>query len=184
MGKRSNLPRHDRDYYVTPHEAVVPLLPHLSPGTRFDEPCAGNGALVGHLTRHGHICVEATDIDPQDECIGKEDLFDVPCCAGDYFITNPPWHRPFLHNAIVHLSNRAPTWLLFDADWMHTKQAEPYLERCATIVSVGRVKWFGNTAGKDHAAWYFFTDPIFKVGPTRFYGRRSLPGNDCTKEKE
>ena len=28
-----------------------------SPRTRFVEPCAGDGVLVGHLTAAGHICV-------------------------------------------------------------------------------------------------------------------------------
>ena len=29
MGKRSNFERNPRDFYPTPKEAVIPLLPHL-----------------------------------------------------------------------------------------------------------------------------------------------------------
>jgi len=52
---------------------------------------------------------------------------------------------------------------------MHTKQATPYLPHCKKIVSVGRVKWFGNTAGKDNCCWYLFdfNDPQ----PTIFVGQ-------------
>jgi len=66
-----------------------------------------------------------------------------------------------------------PTWLLFDADWAHTKQAIPYLEMCLKIVAVGRVKWIEGSEGpgKDNAAWYLFDA---KQAPCRpvFYGQR------------
>ena len=42
----------------------------------------------------------------------------------------------------------APTWLLFDADWAHTKQAAPYLRHCSHIVSVGRVHWMAGTQAR------------------------------------
>ena len=38
MGKRSDFRRRPQDAYDTPLEAVVPLLRHLEPGTRFYEP--------------------------------------------------------------------------------------------------------------------------------------------------
>jgi len=65
----------------------------------------------------------------------------------------------------------APTWLLFDADWMHTKQAEEYLSRCEKIISVGRLKWIADSdhAGKDNCAWYLFGNQP-EVG-TVFIGR-------------
>jgi hypothetical protein len=46
MGKRSTFPRIPQDSYPTPAEAVAPLLPHLEPGSRFFEPCAGEGWLM------------------------------------------------------------------------------------------------------------------------------------------
>jgi hypothetical protein len=44
---------------------------------------------------------------------------------------------------IVNLSARLPTWLLFDADWMHTRQAAPYLPALPQDRqrAPGRVKW-------------------------------------------
>jgi hypothetical protein len=53
MGKRSNLPRHDRDFYPTPLKAVLPLVPHLRGIRAFAEPCAGEGDLVRHLESFG-----------------------------------------------------------------------------------------------------------------------------------
>ena len=69
------------------------------------------------------------------------------------------------------LTNNADTWLLFDADWMHTIQAAPFWTLCKKIVSVGRVQWIedSKTSGMDNAAWYLFS----KNGPpgTQFYFR-------------
>lgn len=159
MGKRSNFERKERDYYVTPHSAVVPLIPHLTYKT-FEEPCAGNGALAFHLIREGLKCIKATDIQPQHIEIGKQDVFDIKRTLAGCFITNPPWDRKILHPLIDHLRNIAPTWLLFDADWMHTKQSAPYIQYCEKIVSVGRVKWIedSKSTGKDNCAWYLFTE--------------------------
>jgi hypothetical protein len=89
----------------------------------------------------------------------------------NYIITNPPWDRKVLHPMINHFAPLKPTWLLFDADWMHTKQSQPYMPFLHKIVSVGRIKWFGNMTGKDNCAWYLFdaqTPPVFG---TTFYGR-------------
>jgi hypothetical protein len=64
MGKRSRrkFRRIERDAYNTPAEAVWELLKELGPATKFVEPCAGAGYLVGHLKRAGHICVGAYDL--------------------------------------------------------------------------------------------------------------------------
>ena len=161
MGKRSDFPRRKNDLYITPEKAVLPLLPHLSPGTRFIEPCAGTGALIDHLEKHGHKCVGAWDIDPKRSDIIQLDATCGACLPPttiDYFITNPPWTRQILHPIIDNLSSQAPTWLLFDADWMHNKHAQPYLKYCKKIISVGRVKWIEDSkaSAKDNAAWYLF----------------------------
>jgi hypothetical protein len=70
----------------------------------------------------------------------------------------------------MNLSDQLPTWLLFDADWKHTKQAIPYLSRLCTIVSVGRVRWIPGTpyTGKDNCCWYLFDR---SADITTFYGR-------------
>ena len=51
-----------------------------------------------------------------------------------------------------------PTWLLFDADWIHTKQSIEYLPLLKKIVSIGRVQWIvdSKSTGKDNCCWYLF----------------------------
>lgn len=171
MGKRSSFERVERDYYPTPLEAVRPLLHHLEPGTRFVEPCAGDGALIDHLTDAGHVCWDSSDIDPRREDISERNALINQFYLAPCFITNPPWDRKILHPLIVHLSDQAPTWLLFDADWIHTVQAIPFMPRLKRIVAVGRIKWIPNSpfTGKDNCAWHLFGRP--SAIPAQFYGR-------------
>jgi len=164
MGKRSDFKRKERDFYATPYEATVPLLCHLPRYTVFDEPCAGNRDLVRHLESDGHQCARASDISDKHPV----DALDIKESGAKMFITNPPWTRSFLHDLILSLSTILDTWLLIDADWVHTKQSAPYVSRCRKIVSVGRVKWFGNMTGKDNCAWHLFSK---REGPTNFYGQ-------------
>lgn len=162
MGKRSDFQRVERDYYPTPIKAVEPLIPHLPPMFTFWEPCAGDFRLVRHLkalTDGCSLIVGAMDVEPRDEMVSEGDALTTPCPeSADYIITNPPWDRKILHPMIEHLSGQRPTWLLFDADWMHTKQSAQYLAYCSKIVSVGRVKWIEDSTmtGKDNCAWYLF----------------------------
>ena len=164
MGKRSNFARVERDFYQTPKEAMAPLLPHLPKGSGFVEPCAGDGALVEHLIAHGHVCLGAYDIEPQAPWVGKADAFDLVDIFDpfgfmpDFIITNPPWGRPLLHQMIMAFAGKAPTWLLFDSDWMHTKQSAPFMPLLRAVVSVGRVRWIPDSkmTGKDNCAWYHF----------------------------
>lgn len=158
MGKRSDFARIPRDAYDTPREAILPLLPHLAPGTRFCEPCAGRGALLDVLVEAGHVCARARDIEPRRDDIERKDALTTMTGNIDCFITNPPWDRKFLHPLIAFLSEQAPAWLLFDADWVHTVQATPYLLRLRKIVSVGRVKWIPDSkfTGKDNCCWHLF----------------------------
>ena len=169
MGKRSTFARRAQDAYDTPAEAVAPLVPHLPASFAYWEPCAGSGRLFWALPGN---CMMATDIEPRHRHVDQADALTVSAPKhSDYIITNPPWTREILHPMIVHFSDMRPTWLLFDADWMHTKQAIPFLSRCCKIVSVGRVKWIEDSkhTGKDNAAWYLFD--ARNTAPTRFYGR-------------
>lgn len=174
MGKRSDFERRERDFYPTPYAAVTPLLPHLRPGTRFDEPCAGDGAIVRHLKRHNHLCVAWGDIEPRDPSIPPCSIFDVVDCEGTCFITNTPWPRPGQQgepttSMALHLSNIAPTWLLLSADFAHNKYFTKLAPRCHKIVSVGRVSWMENGVfGVDNCAWYLFDK---HADATTFYGR-------------
>lgn len=185
MGKRSDFARIPRDKYRTQPSCIPPLLPFLAPSTLFIEPCAGDGSLVALLEDEDHICVAAFDIEPeppvvpigvpieQRDALAPLDFMEVADC----FITNPPWDRKVLHPMIVNLSDLMPTWLLFDADWIHTVQASELALRCRRVVSVGRVKWMPGTkhTGMDNCAWYEFGQPS-RAG-TRFHFRqgRSRP---------
>ena len=169
MGKRSNFKRNPRDYYPTPYHATKPLTAYLQP-CNFVEPCAGDHRLAWHLNDQGFECKYACDIEPESDLVIKLDAFEYTNPFSHTIITNPPWDRKILHPMINHFKSIAPsTWLLFDADWMHTKQSGPYMEFCKTIVSIGRVKWFNDKAGLDNAVWYEF---IPHETETTFIGRK------------
>jgi hypothetical protein len=178
LGKRSDFTRNPRDFYPTPFEAVKPLTEYIhNMGLHtYYEPCAGNGALIGHLNRWGYACTGASDIAPDNANIGdtipwiqEKDATTIQEYPAQ-FITNPPWDRDILHPIIENLRVQAPTWLLIDADWAHTKQATPYLKYCEKIIAIGRVKWIPGSkhTGKDNCCWYrFVKDPTV----TTFIGR-------------
>lgn len=175
MGKRSNFERVPRDFYPTPREAVLPLLPHLPPEFSYWEPCAGDGALIDHLADlSGVTYCAASDIEPRCQVPQADALDPQPSSrtAVDYIITNPPWERKTLHAMIERFATLRPTWLLFDADWMHTKQAAPFMPWLRKVVSVGRVKWIPDSkmTGKDNCAWHLFD--ANSSGPTVFVGRQ------------
>lgn len=172
MGKRSSFDRIPRDFYPTPPEAVAPLIPHLEYGTSFAEPCAGDGALIRALESAGMSCVDALDIEPRTDIAWQGDALDWHHEASvDAIITNPPWARNVLHPMIQHFARSRPTWLLFDADWMHTRQSAPFMPILRKVVSVGRIKWIADSpfTGKDNACWYLFD--ANKAGPAEFIGR-------------
>lgn len=176
MAKRTTNEPRPRDFWPTPIEAVKPLLPFLNSGTRFVEPCAGDGALIDHLTNAGHVCAAAWDIHPLRGDIVEADATTKLVGNIDCFITNPPWSRDILHPLITHLSGQAPTWLLFDADWVHTKQSIPLLPRLRKIVSVGRVRWIPDSpsVGYDNVAWHLFDAWPSELPPRNgctFHGR-------------
>lgn len=159
MGKRSDFERRKNDLYKTwDGRAVKALLPHLRPGSLFSEPCAGDGALIRQLVAAGLNVQDAMDIDPGGPRIRQGDALTADLGQPEQFITNPPWTREILHPLIERLSGIAPTWLLFDADWMHTKQSIPLISRLRCIVSVGRLKWIEGSKhdGKDNCCWYLF----------------------------
>ena len=126
MGKRSDFERKPRDFYPTPIEAVEPLISHLPREFGFAEPCAGDGQLCRHLEYFGGICTWASDIEPQLQGIAKNDYTEIGAhevLESKFIITNPPWDRKILHPMIEHFKSLIPTWLLFDADWMHTRKS-------------------------------------------------------------
>ena len=157
------------DNYSTPVTAVEPLVNHLN-GLRLSyyEPCVGDGALVGAFANRGFYCAGRSDKELDATVVD----YKLPPTVS-HFITNPPWTREILHPLIMNLCQQKPTWLLFDADWMHTKQAIPYLTNCKKIVSVGRVKWISGSpyVGKDNVCWYYFDNCCTVNSGPIFYGR-------------
>lgn len=178
MGKRSDYPRRRNDRYLTPFAPVTFLRPHLPAGFTFCEPCAGDGRLVGHLVSIGGRCKAAIDIEPLADWISHGDartLIRRDLRRADLIITNPPWTRSLLHPLIERFVSLAPAWLLFDADWIHTGQSQPYRRHLSRVVAVGRVRWIEGSAndGKDNAAWHYFDRR--SSGETRFFGLGDLP---------
>lgn len=166
MAKRSDFQRRPMDAYNTiDPRAVEPLIPHLHGVDTFAEPCCGDGDLVRHLEGYGLTCLKETDIKHGVDALAEY------YGGVDAIITNPPWSRDVLHPMILHFQKQAPTWLLFDADWVHTRQSAPFIDQCSHIVSVGRVRWIEGTnqTGKDNVAWYRFHSQ--HSGGPRFYGR-------------
>lgn len=173
MGKRSTFTRRPQDMYETPLAGAVPLSGFLPSDLAYWEPCAGRGALIDGLSNGGSACALATEKHPG--CAALEPIYRADCMTvrdGDLpsdiqaIITNPPWTRAILHPMIDLFSSLRPTWLLFDADWKHTKQAVPLVDRCTDIVSIGRLKWIPGSkhTGKDNCAWYRF-DASHAGGP-------------------
>jgi len=176
MGKRSEFERVERDYYRTfDPRAGEALRPHVNYGDMYIEPCAGDGSLVRNLDKIGLSCALASDIEPQNSSVSEFDAMDenldVHIASSEWIITNPPWDRKILHPMISHFQRISPTWLLFDAGWMFTGQAKPYLDSCKKIVTIGRLKWIEGTtmSGKDDCCWYLF-DKAHTSGP-HFYGK-------------
>lgn len=176
MGKRSSFARVERDFYPTPPEAISPLVPHLPAHFVYDEPCAGALDLVFNMfavAGEGRSKLgRASDIAPEEWGVDAMDFRDYsPSPDAEMIITNPPWDRKILHPMIDHFAALLPTWLLFDADWAHTRQAAPFQDRLVKIVSVGRVKWIPGSkmTGKDNCAWYLFDAP--RPEPAEFHGR-------------
>lgn len=169
MGKRSDFARRPMDDYPTiDGRSVRSLAPYVRDITTFAEPCCGAGDLVRMLETIGLICVYAGDIKTGKDALVTDD-FNQPSAI----ITNPPWTRIILHRMVLHFQRIAPTWLLFDADWAHTRQAIPFMDQCSHIVAIGRLKWIPNSpfTGKDNCAWYRF-DHRHSGGP-RFYPQAS-----------
>lgn len=181
MGKRSEFDRVPKDYYRTfDLRAGKTLENFLPPEYTYVEPFCGRGDLIKQLNG---TCVYASDIEPDDDYNDTGLTFyeksykmvgDSDVSGADYIITNPPWSRNILHDSISHFASKKPTWFLFDAGWMFTKQAKPYLDKyCTKIVTIGRLIWIEGTttSGKDDCVWYLFEPNKEENSEIKFYGR-------------
>lgn len=159
--QQDEFPKIPKDKYYTWDKRPGIALRKLLPSATYYEPCVGAGDLI--VTLQSLECVGYSD----EEVDARTHKYDT---QAEYFITNPPWTRTLLHPIIDNLRNQLPTWLLFDADWMHTTQSAPYMKYCKAVISVGRLKWIPGTTmdGYDNTAWYLF---VKDETPTTFYGR-------------
>jgi hypothetical protein len=177
LGKRSDFERLPRDYYRTiDPRAVQALKPFIEENQTFIEPCAGDGILTDQLVEVLKLkCVAEYDIEPDHKRILQKDaltLTESDVIGVDIIASNPPWDRKLLHPLIERFATLRPTWLLFDANWVWTKQSSRFITSyCTDIVAIGRLKWIENTtmSGKDDNAWFRFD--INKQGSTKFHGR-------------
>lgn len=168
MSKRApGLPQRPRGFWPTPMEATAPLIPFLPPRARYGEPCAGDGRLIGNLSKlwPGGQCAWASDCQPEGPGIEAMDALHIGPEAADQvglWITNPPWPQggkkgdPAL-SIIRHLAGIAPTWVLLPWDFAANEYFGAVSRMCSDVVPIGRVSWLGNgTPGKDNAAWFRF----------------------------
>lgn len=176
MSKRApGLERRPNDLYRTwDFRAVAPLLPFLPTNCDFVEPCAGDGVLVDHLEAVGHKCILKSDIAPQRADIRRmsaHQLKSVP--RQTLIVTNPPWTREIMHPLMKHLCRIAPTWGIWDADWLYTRQSVALLPFLRKVVAVGRVRWIEGTVvdGKDNCSWYLL-DGTRPQSFIEFHGRQ------------
>jgi len=188
MGKRSNFDRKDKDFYETPQDAVEVLAQQYysfsTDELDYFDPCYGGGAIERGLDKFVlSVCLGRFELTPEDYPRNEgHHIYRADATFHDYsanlrfkdiryFITNPPWTRFLLHAIIDNLAGQKPTWLLFDADWMHTKQSAEYMKYCVKVVSIGRVKWFPDSkhTGKENCCWYLFDKNY--TGATEFIGR-------------
>ena len=168
MSKRApGLPQRPRGYWPTPLAAVIPLIPYLPPRARYGEPCAGDGALIRHLSDlwPGGRPIWASDIQPDGPGIDEMAVSEIRpqvCDEVDLWITNPPWPKTGQNgdpaiSIIRHLAKIAPTWALLPWDFAANAYFGRLAEMCSEIVPIGRVSWLGNgTPGKDNCAWFRF----------------------------
>lgn len=165
MSKRTpNTIARPRDFWATPPEAVMPLVPYLRSdvGTRgFVEPCAGAGALVDALAAHGVKCTVAFDIAPQRAGIRSGDASKVTVPGPSIpIVTNPPWKQALLEPILENIIGKTTVWLLLPLDYVANLWTNPFMAHVSRIVPVGRVSWLGNgQGGFDNVAWFRFSIP-------------------------
>jgi hypothetical protein len=168
-----------KDRYITPRTGVERLAEYFDlEGVTYVEPCFANGNLSRWLSEFGAREIYRSGLEPEVENV---DLCDVLSDGqqrwaefgkkADCILTNPPWSRNLLHPMIELFSDVAPTLLLFDANWINTKQARPFQDRLVAVFPAGRHRWFAGQEGdkglapKEDTSWYLFDKPVRKRLP-------------------
>lgn len=160
MGKRSDFPKVEKDYYpTTDPRAVEPLVPFIR-GKTYAEPCYGNGDLEDLLMEVA-ICKWRSDV---RETVGSSKVLDAMSLAKgdldgiDLIVTNPPFTKTVLMPMLAHFITLKPTWLLLPADYAYNVYFGDAMRKCAKMVSVGRLKWIKDSkhTSVDNFCWYFW----------------------------
>lgn len=160
MGKRSNFPKVEKDYYPTIDPRAVEPLVRFIQGSTYAEPCYGDGDLED-LLMDVATCKWRSDV---RETVGSSKVMDAlsltkPHLAGiDLIITNPPFTRSILMPMLSHFITLKPTWLLLPAGYMHNIYFGDAMRKCSKVVSVGRLKWIKDSkyTSTDDFCWYFW----------------------------
>lgn len=163
MGKRSNFPKKEKEFYGTVDKKVLKeSFLELIEGKTYAEPCWGEGDLED-LLRGEATCGWRSDIrdtSPISKQMSGLEVtpYDVRDC--DLIITNPPFSKGVLLPLLDHFITLKPTWLLLPADYMHNAYFKPYMEKCSKVVTIGRICWFPvdgkRVASTDNFCWYYW----------------------------
>ena len=161
MGKRSNYENNTpKDFWPTRDPSAIPqTFMSMVRGKTYAEPCYGDGDLEDLLMEIAH-CKWRSDV---RETVGSSKVMDATTLTKemltgcDMIITNPPFSWSLLKPLLDHLPTLKPTWFLLPANVMHNKRMGPYMEKCAWVISIGRLYWMENKVrGVDDFAWFRF----------------------------
>lgn len=147
------------NFHPTPSAAATPLVRILPPFTEYDEPCAGDGELIGHLSRGGHRCIVASDIVPRARGIRLQPADQVP--RDRMVITNPPFAWSLLQPLLDYWVGHIELWLLLPWDMPCNVRMQPYAVHIDRMLPLGRVSWLRNgQGGYENYGWFHFaTEP-------------------------
>ena len=151
------------DFYVTPREAILPLLEKETFGKTIWEPCCGNGAISEVLEAAGY---DVYSSDLIDRGYGDVADFLVPATQHivDSVVTNPPFNRAeeFIRKALE--CTRFKVAMLLRLKFLESMQRRPLFQETPlkhVYVFSDRVTMYpgdepnrGNGSGFEAYAWY------------------------------
>ena len=151
------------DFYVTPREAILPLLEKENFGKTIWEPCCGNGAISEVLEAAGY---DVYSSDVIDRGYGDVADFLVPATQHivDSVVTNPPFSRAeeFIRKALECTSFKVA--MLLRLKFLESMQRRPLFQETPlkhVYVFSDRVTMYpgdepnrGNGSGFEAYAWY------------------------------
>lgn len=123
IGGNPSTARRDLDFYPTPAECTLALIPYIPDFVKtIWEPACGDGAMVKVFTQKGYI-VHGTDIRDDSSIWGKggiDFLNHILNTRADAIITNPPFNvsEDFIRHA---LANSNCVAMLLKSQYWHAK---------------------------------------------------------------